>query len=134
MGKVTSVDIQQWMTRKTQEDTILKFREWKEAGLLAYLEEAIVPERWEQLMDVLSKPEKYNKEDINRLIGLTPLVTDARNLSIENDSVDFICSNNTFEHIPQEILSSILMEFKRILASQRNDESFYRHVGSLCPF
>lgn len=115
MGKVISVDIQQWMTRKTQEDTILKFKQWKEAGLLQNLQEAIDPERWEQLMDVLQRPENYSKEDINRLIGLSPLVADARNLSIENDAIDFICSNNTFEHIPKEILSAILLEFKRVL-------------------
>ena len=66
-------------------------------------------------MDVLRRPENYSKEDINRLIGLSPLLADARNLSIENDAIDFICSNNTFEHIPREILSAILLEFKRVL-------------------
>ena len=36
-------------------------------------------------------------------------------LSLQKESVDFICSNNTFEHIPQEILRDILVEFKRVL-------------------
>jgi len=115
MGRVISVDIQQWMTRKTQQDTILKFKHWKDSGLLDDLREVIIPIRWELLMDVLIKPDNYNKEDINRLIALTPLVADARNLSLQKESVDFICSNNTFEHIPQEILRDILVEFKRVL-------------------
>ncbi len=36
-------------------------------------------------------------------------------LNIKSDSVDFICSNNTFEHIPADILSAILREFKRVI-------------------
>jgi hypothetical protein len=114
-GRVISVDIEQWMTRQTQQETIKKFRQWKESGLLENLSELIITERWEQLMDVLDKPENYNKEDVDRLIGLTPLVADARKLSLENESVDFICSNNTFEHIPQAILRDILVEFLRVL-------------------
>jgi len=115
LGRVISVDIEQWMTRQTQQDTIRKFKQWKESGLLENLLEVIVPERWEQLMEVLDKPENYSKEEVDRLIGLTPLVADARKLSLKNESVDFICSNNTFEHIPHEILQDILVEFKRVL-------------------
>jgi hypothetical protein len=114
-GRVISVDIQRWMTRKTQQQTILKFREWMESGLLDDLKEMIVPDRWELLMDVLEDPSRHTSEQINLLIGLTPLVTDARNLSLEKETVDFICSNNTFEHIPREILIDILAEFKRVL-------------------
>ena len=114
-GRVTSVDIQQWMTRQTQQLTILKFRQWKESGLLDDLLDEIDPGRWTLLMDVLSKPEKYSREDINRLIGFIPLVADARKLSLQSGSVDFICSNNTFEHIHREILADILVEFKRVL-------------------
>jgi hypothetical protein len=114
-GRVISVDIQRWMTRKTQLETILKFSEWMKRGLLDDLKKMIVPGRWEHLMEVLHNPSLYNREQINLLIGLTPLVADARKLSLENGSVDFICSNNTFEHIPREILAGILTEFKRVL-------------------
>lgn len=113
-GKVTSVDIQQWMTRQTQLETIRKFREWRERGLLNDLEEVIDQGRWNQLMDLLHT-HNTDMEEINRIIGLTTLVGDARNLPLEKDRVDFICSNNTFEHIPAEVLKSILMEFKRVL-------------------
>lgn len=114
-GRVTSVDIQQWMTRETQQLTILKFRQWKESGLMDDLLESIDPGRWDQLMHVLHSPEKFSKEDINQLLGFSPLVADARKLSMPDGSVDFICSNNTFEHIPGEILADILVEFKRVL-------------------
>lgn len=116
--RVISVDIQQWMTRLTQLDTILKFKKWRDRGLLDELQTAIDEERWEQLMDVLHNPGAYDKEGINRLLGLTPLVGDARKLDIDKDSVHFICSNNTFEHIPGNILKDILLEFKRVLHPQ----------------
>lgn len=114
-GRVISVDIQEWMTRQTQQDTILKFRQWKESGKLENFQKHIIPERWKKLMDVGLKPEAYSKEDINSMIGLSPLLADARQLSLPDVSVDFICSNNTFEHIPEGILSEILLEFKRVL-------------------
>ena len=71
-GRVISVDIQQWMTRQTQQDTIFKYRQWKEKGLLNELAELIKPERWNLLMGVLDEPDKYSKDDINQLLGLLP--------------------------------------------------------------
>ena len=115
LGRVISVDIQQWMNRKTQQDTILKYRDWKQRGLLKDLEPEIEPERWNLLMDVLDHPEDYDQAGVNHLIGLTPRVLDARHLDLEDGSVDFICSNNTFEHIHSTVLKEILAEFKRIL-------------------
>lgn len=44
------------------------------------------------------------------------LITDARQLSLDDKSVDMVISNNVFEHIYPNILTDILKEFKRILA------------------
>ena len=114
-GSVVSVDIQQWMNRQTQLDTIRKFREWRERGLLDIPEVEIDEGRWTRLSDLLDNPGSIQKEEIDRIIGLTPIVGDASNLPMENNSVDFICSNNTFEHIPGMVLKNILVEFRRIL-------------------
>lgn len=114
-GSVISVDIQQWMNRETMLDTIRKFSEWRERGLLDDLKETIDPERWDQLLNLLDNPDNIQKEEIDKLIGLKPIVGDARNLPLENNSVDFICSNNTFEHIPKEVLRNILVDFLRVL-------------------
>lgn len=114
-GRVISIDIQPWMTRQTQQDTILKFIQWKESGKLDKIRDQIIPQRWDQLLEAGQKPGTHSKEDINHMIGLSPLLADARRLSLPDASVDFICSNNTFEHIPAPILSEILQEFKRVL-------------------
>jgi hypothetical protein len=72
------------------------------------------PSRWEQILEVVNNPSDFTMEQITGMIGLTTLVGDARSLDLENASVDFICSNNTFEHIPGGILKGILTEFSRI--------------------
>jgi SAM-dependent methyltransferase len=114
-GQVISVDIQGWMTLKTQLATILKMKEWRDKGKLDDLLPVINEERWEQLMSVLRDTSAFDCHRINQLIGLKPLIQDARDLDIETGTVDFICSNNTLEHIPDQILRDILLEFKRVL-------------------
>lgn len=114
-GRIISVDIQKWMTRETLQITLLKFREWRERGLLDEELPSINEQRWERLMDFEENPSAFDLDQINEEIGLQTLIQDARNLNIKSDSVDFICSNNTFEHIPGEILSAILREFNRVI-------------------
>jgi SAM-dependent methyltransferase len=114
-GEVISVDIQKWMTRRTQYITLLKFKEWRERGLLDELVPYFHEQRWEQLMGVIQNPSAYDPDQFNKMIGLKPLIQDARHMNIGSESVDFICSNNTFEHIPGEILHEILCEFNRVI-------------------
>jgi ubiquinone/menaquinone biosynthesis C-methylase UbiE len=49
------------------------------------------------------------------MLGLRYHVQDAGNLSFQDDSVDFICSNNTLEHVHTDHLGPILREFARVL-------------------
>jgi len=114
-GSVISVDIQQWMNIRTQLDTIRKFKEWQERGLLDDLKDVINEERWGRLLDLRANPGNIKKEELDRIIGLRPIVGDAGNLPMDDNSMDFICSNNTFEHIPRKVLKNILVEFQRVL-------------------
>ena len=114
-GEVSSIDIRPWMTRDTQQNTILKYKEWKQRGLLQDVWPLVDRQRWDQLMQVAEHPEQYSRSELNRLMGLHPLLQDARKLDLPQHSMDFICSNNTFEHIPEAILQDILLEFKRVL-------------------
>jgi ubiquinone/menaquinone biosynthesis C-methylase UbiE len=114
-GNVISIDIQGWMTRETQRLTILKMKEWRERGLIDDLLPVIDEKRWAQIMDIVRDPLSYDRARINEIIGLTPLLEDARRLKLADNSIDFICSNNTLEHIPEDILRDILPEFRRVL-------------------
>jgi SAM-dependent methyltransferase len=114
-GRVISIDIRKWLTHKSMIATIRKYKDWRARGLLADLEEVIHEDRWEAMMNVLHHPAVPKRESISDILGLTLLVGDARNLALADQSIDFICSNNTFEHIPPEILRGILAEFSRVL-------------------
>jgi hypothetical protein len=114
-GKVMSYDIQNWMTKDNQLATIKKLKEWKDNGKLESYISDIDEANWKVLLDVLSNPEQYSFEDINQVIGLSIHLKDASQSGLKEDSIDFICSNNTFEHIYPGVLKSILSEFKRII-------------------
>lgn len=114
-GSVTSLDIRSWMTRERQLATISKLMEWKNNGKLDPYFPAFDKERWDILQQINQEPDNYQSEDINRTIEFDPLIKDARNTALPDKSFDFICSNNTFEHIPRQVLESILIEFKRLI-------------------
>lgn len=114
-GSVISLDIQSWMNKEHQVTAINKFIQWQKAGKLkAYLKK-IDSKKWDLLLDISKNESQYSFDQINKTIGLTLMLQDARNLNLEDSSIDLISSNNTFEHIYPEILSGILKEFKRVI-------------------
>ena len=114
-GRVISIDIQNWMTQKSQIHAIEKIVEWKKKGKLDEFFQDVPDKKWHRLNTIHQNPGDYTKEDIEKIIGLTPMVKDARTTDLPSHSFDFICSNNTFEHIPKSILEGILIEFKRLI-------------------
>jgi hypothetical protein len=54
-------------------------------------------------------------DDVFTPIGVSTLVADARRIPMPNGCIALITSNNTFEHIPGEILRGILTDFRRVL-------------------
>lgn len=72
---------------------------------------------WERGRALLEQPPspESNVDALLEQWGMTYMVEDARQMSIETNSIDLIISNNTFEHIPQRILEDIVPELKRIL-------------------
>ncbi len=113
--EIVSIDIQSWMNFESQITTIEMFKDWRERGKL----DAFLPElnesKWNLLMNILKDKSQLNIEKLNKIIHLKPSIQDARKTDFKSDSFDFICSNNTFEHIPKNILIPILKEFQRII-------------------
>lgn len=114
-GKVISLDIQSWMTKESQLTAIRKLLDWKSQGKVDPFFRELDAKRLAQLVEIQQNPEQYTLDSINQIIGLTPMLQDARKTDLASGSLDFICSNNTFEHIYGEVLSDILKEFQRII-------------------
>jgi hypothetical protein len=109
---VHSFDIYDWMTRQSQQTTLLKFKEWHSNGRLKAFLPDVLPHRWDALMAL--KHSETTKEEFCQAIGLVPHLQDARHTGLPAGSIDLVCSNNTFEHIHTPVLRAILAEFARI--------------------
>ena len=110
---IYTVDVTPFLTRAKVLQTIQALIRLKREGqLLQYLDP--LPGRWVQFESIASQADEDLPTLLSRL-HIQYLVTDARVLPILDASVDFITSNNTFEHIYPGILKAILMEFKRVL-------------------
>jgi SAM-dependent methyltransferase len=114
-GQTSSIDISDWLRKEGQLITFRKIMEWRKTGKLDHFNELIKPDRWNKLQQIIENHESYTKDEINSIIGLKALIHDARNTPFDNEQFDFICSNNTFEHVHEHVLLDILKEFKRVL-------------------
>jgi hypothetical protein len=121
--KIYSLDISFLTSKERLKVTIEKFLESNEKGKL---EDYITakPERINILKELIQNYEKYNLEELLHSLNIEYLIGDARNIMLEENSIDLITSNNTFEHIYPEILIPILKEFRRIL---KNDSGLMSH-------
>lgn len=115
-AKTISVDIYRWLTVENIKTTINKFIDWRNSGKLMEVLPQIDEERWNNLVEITKDNSLHSLNEICGKFNLEVMIKDAQNLdAIESNYFDFICSNNTFEHIPKVILKNILAEFKRVI-------------------
>lgn len=112
---VTSIDIRPWMTKKSILICLDKFIEWKERGKLDEYLPAMNQLRWNDIVSLSERRDSITKQDLLDKLNLRTMVCSANRTGLPDQSFDFICSNNTFEHIYPEMLGAILTEFKRLM-------------------
>ncbi len=79
-----------------------------------YSNNSLFKERFNRLLK-----DKMDETTIFELFNIEYLApTDATNLNLPDDYIDFHISRTTFEHIPPDVIAKILKEGKRILNSQ----------------
>lgn len=122
--KTYSVDISFLTSKERIKTTIEKFIEAHNNCILKnylHVQEA----RWSDLISILENYEALTLEDILSKLHLVYLIEDARKLTLPDNSIDLINSNNTFEHIYPEILIPILKDFKRVLKKEHGVQSHF---------
>ncbi len=117
-GRTVSIDIRKWTSKERQLVGIRKVLDYLDRGSLTAYTDTIFPARVEILRRIAGNPDAYTETQINALIQLDTRIMDATHLEFADDTFDFICSNNTFEHIYEPVLREILKEFKRVLNPQ----------------
>lgn len=113
---IISLDITNWMNKKRVIQTLEKFVEWSTNERLDDFLPIIEDARWKQMQEIIQLQDQLSLEEICRLLRLKLMIKDARNTELPNQSIDYISSNNTYEHIYPLVLKFIIKEFKRILA------------------
>jgi len=115
--KIYSVDISFLTSKARLQTTLQKFVECNSSGRLkTYLE--FLPERLDIINNLLSNYDKFSLNEVLQQLNITYLIEDARKLSLPDNSIDLVNSNNTFEHIYPDILIPILKEFRRVVKKQ----------------
>lgn len=113
--RTTSIDLRRWMDPTRQRIAFTRILDYHDRGLLQAYAPDIDPERLAALREFISGPLPADVSEGNALIRLNYRVMDATRLDLPDASFDFICSNNTFEHVYAGVLKDILREFKRVL-------------------
>ncbi len=70
----------------------------------------------ELIRGVLARRDSLDCSELLAALGIEVVVADARQSGLEDRSIDLICSNNTLEHIPREVLVGIFGEFGRLIS------------------
>jgi len=115
--KIYSVDISFLTSKKRLKTTLLKFVECKNSGLLAnYIN--VIPVRLVVINSILRDFNKLSLNEVLQRLNIFYLIEDAKKLSLPDNTIDLINSNNTFEHIYPNNLIPILKEFRRVVKKQ----------------
>ncbi len=113
-SQIYSVDISFLTSKERIENTLRKFIECEERGLLSsYI--SFIPERFMEIRKLFHNIEKINLMEIIKRLNIVYLIEDARKLKLPGNSIELINSNNTFEHIYPNVLIPIMKEFKRLI-------------------
>ncbi|MCB0706811.1 MAG: class I SAM-dependent methyltransferase [Saprospiraceae bacterium] len=114
---IYSVDIAFLTSKERLQTTFQKFVDCNKAGQLKDFID-FIPERFDVITSLMVDYDKYSLKDILAMLNITYLIEDARHLSLADNSINLVNSNNTFEHIYPEILIPILKEFRRVVKKQ----------------
>lgn len=116
--KVISIDLMAWLTKESLTTAIQMFKVWKEKGILANYLTDLKPERWDILEELITINEAVTLTAMCEKLNFYPVVRDARRSGLKENSIQYICSNNTFEHVFEEVLKNILQEFTRVIVKE----------------
>ncbi len=111
---IYSVDISFLTSKDRLHTTLQKFVVSNDSGALEHYI-TILPDRYRIVKNLLDSYDSLTLEDVLQALHITYLIEDARHLSLPDNSIDLVNSNNTFEHIHPDILIPIMKDFKRVV-------------------
>ncbi len=114
VDQIHSVDLRPLISRPRIAVTAQRYLQAHAAGRLP-ASITVRGDRLSRLRGLLAAWPRMSLSSMLGAINVRYLVEDARHLSLPDDSIDLIHSNNTLEHIYPAVLAPILTEFKRVV-------------------
>lgn len=105
-----SIDMQDLLKHECVVKTLQRYRTHLSSGRL----EVRRGDALERVDDLLARKEQLTARQLLGELGIESIIRDARDSQLPSDSVDLICSTNTLEHIPRDVVAGILREFERL--------------------
>lgn len=122
--KTYSVDITMLTSKDRIFNSIDKFKDAYNSGRLIDFLPKMSTTRFQQLMEI-RKMEEIELSELLKALKIEYKVGDARKINLQDNTVDLVNSNNTFEHIEPQILSEILKEFYRVMNKDKGVMSHF---------
>lgn len=122
--KTYSVDISMLTSRDRIFTTIDQFKKAYDRGILTEYLPELNEKCYQQLLELRANT-SLDLNSMLQMLNMEYLIGDARKLNLPDSSVDLVNSNNTFEHIPPDILSGILKEFSRVTDQEKGVMSHF---------
>jgi ubiquinone/menaquinone biosynthesis C-methylase UbiE len=110
-SEVYTVDMHDLTDRDRTIQTLERFEVMLGNGQLA-LQNADARARARELLD---RARGMSGHELLAEMGIRAILGDARKLDLPGASLDLICSNNTLEHIPADVIAAMFTEFRRLL-------------------
>ena len=133
VNSMDSLDLYTWISAEHCQTTAKKFVEWHSSGQLQPFLGVVNTDRWSKLEQAAKSTKSL--ESFLSMIGLRTLVGDATSkIAGMREFYEFICSNNTLEHILQAPLIAILKHFKGLLSHGGGSSHFIDLSGHLGHF
>lgn len=115
--KIYSVDISFHLSKNLLKATLQKFVDSNKEGLLKnYID--FRPDRLDIINKLLENYDKSTLLETLQKLNITYLIEYPSRLSLPDNSIELVCSNNTLEHIYIEYLIPILKELRRVVKKQ----------------
>jgi hypothetical protein len=108
---IHTVDMHDLTDRERTIATLERFATLLESRQIAFAN----PHAQTRARELLARARGMNGHELLAALGIRAIIGDARSLELPSASVDLICSNNTLEHIPAEVIASMFTEFRRLL-------------------
>jgi hypothetical protein len=108
---VYTVDMHDLTDHGRTVQTLQRFVALAESGRLALAD----PHAIARAHELLARARGLSGHELLAALGIRAILGDARKLDLASASLDLICSNNTLEHIPAEVIAGMFTEFRRLL-------------------